>query len=132
MRTPPFLLLAVLLLGLAITACRPPQETARDGNVPIMVLVAIPDAPAVGPAEIEVVVQLEGEPVANASVEVTGDMTHAGMVPVVASAPETVAGTYRTNAFEFTMAGDWILTVDVELEDGRTASAEVPTTVARP
>jgi hypothetical protein len=46
-------------------------------------------------------------------------MTHAGMVPVVADAPEVEDGVYRSDGFAFDMAGDWIITVDVTHPDGR-------------
>jgi len=44
-------------------------------------------------------------------------MSHAGMAAVFAEAPEVGPGLYRTN-MEFTMAGDWVLSVYVTLSDG--------------
>lgn len=40
-------------------------------------------------------------------------MSHAGMVPVLAEARETDPGIYHAE-FEWTMAGDWIVTVAVD------------------
>ena len=44
-------------------------------------------------------------------------MSHAGMVSVFAEAREVEPGRYRGN-LEFTMAGDWLLSVYVTLPDG--------------
>lgn len=103
------------LLALALVACDPPDDgneasASADG---LSVEAQVVDEPAVGPSEVEVTVHEGGEPVTDAEVEVTGDMTHAGMVPVVAPAPHDEGGRYRTEGFEFSMAGDWILTVTV-------------------
>jgi hypothetical protein len=65
-----------------------------------------------------------------AQVEVTGDMTHAGMMPVIATATETEPGLYQTEDFAFTMAGDWILSAEIELPDGGTSSTEASVSVA--
>ena len=67
--------------------------------------------------------------VSGATVEVTGDMTHAGMVPVITEASESEPGLYRADDFEFTMAGDWIITAEVELPDGSKEMAETSLTV---
>ncbi|OGO70653.1 MAG: hypothetical protein A2Z37_00715 [Chloroflexi bacterium RBG_19FT_COMBO_62_14] len=53
-----------------------------------------------------------------ASVSLKADMTHAGMAPVLDDAEEVGEGLYRMS-FEWTMAGDWVLTVSGTLEDGR-------------
>ena len=55
-------------------------------------------------------------------------MTHAGMVPVFAQTTGGKNGRYVV-PFEWTMGGDWTVTVDVSLEDGRTISREFPVTV---
>lgn len=92
----------------------------------------IADEPRVGPANLVVRVMRDGAPVTGASVEVTGDMTHAGMVPVIAKAPMTEPGTYVTQNFVYDMAGDWVLTAEINLEDGLTVTNSTATTVARP
>ena len=79
--------------------------------------------------EYEVGVRNDGFP----SVTVTGDMTHAGMVPVVADAlPADAPGAYLTDDFAYDMAGDWVLTAEVTLDDGRRGFGETRVTVARP
>lgn len=72
-----------------------------------------------------------GEPLSGATVTVTGDMTHAGMVPVVAAARELAPGLYRADTFAFTMAGDWFITADATLPDGSRATLVKTVRVAR-
>ncbi|MDF1521812.1 MAG: FixH family protein [Trueperaceae bacterium] len=114
-----------LLLALAVAtlvACDPPSDGEADARRPIAV--ALLERPArVGPATVEVRPALDGAPVSGARVRVVGDMTHAGMVPVVAEAPEVGAGVYRTEGFAFDMAGDWVLSVDVTYPDGTERAA---------
>jgi hypothetical protein len=71
-----------------------------------------------------------GRPVPDAVVQVTGQMTHAGMVPVVDTASQEAPGRYAVPAFGFTMAGDWVLEVRARLPDGREAAADQPIRVA--
>ena len=44
-------------------------------------------------------------------------MSHPGMAPVFAEAPEIEPGRYRAN-LELSMAGDWHVAVGVTLRDG--------------
>ena len=109
--------LIVLALALALVACAPPSEGDADPRRPITV--ALLEQPArVGPAVVEVRPQFDGAAVSGAAVRVVGDMTHAGMVPVVADATDVGSGVYRTDDFLFDMAGDWVLSVDVTYPDG--------------
>lgn len=71
----------------------------------------------------------DGAGVTGAEIEVTGDMTHAGMVPVIVNASEVEPGLYAANDFEFTMAGDWIITTEVKLPDGTKLSNETKVAV---
>lgn len=108
--------LAIGLLALG-AACR--QQTAAAGDIE-MTMQVLPSPPSVGPAQITVVLQdAYGSPVRAASVEVEGNMNHAGMVPVRASAEPRGDGRYVTRDFRFTMAGDWIITAQVVLSDGK-------------
>ena len=45
-------------------------------------------------------------------------MSHAGMQPVSGEAQEQGSGDYIVEGFQFTMGGDWILTVRATLPDG--------------
>jgi len=74
----------------------------------------------VGPATIEVALRsAQGSPVDGARVSVRGDMNHAGMKPVISEARDLGGGLYRTEDFRFTMGGDWIITAEVTLPDGK-------------
>ncbi|HHO55724.1 MAG TPA: hypothetical protein ENK21_05000, partial [Trueperaceae bacterium] len=83
-----------------------------------------------GPSVISVYVLDNNQALSGAKVEVTGDMSHAGMVPVISEALETEAGLYQTKDFEFTMAGDWILSVLIKTADGKKLNLEKKLSVA--
>jgi len=83
----------------------------------------------VGPAPARVLLSEGGEPVSGATVEVQGDMSHAGMQPVIVQAVEGGPGVYDAADFVFTMAGDWFLTATVETADGRKVTGETFLTV---
>jgi hypothetical protein len=108
------LVLAVLLIG----GCRGGE--APDDSGLTMTLAMSPTPPGVGPARLIITLQdSTGAPVEGATVSVEGNMSHAGMVPVFGSALEGESGTYTISDFTFTMAGDWILTLEATLPDGR-------------
>ena len=71
-----------------------------------------------------------GAPVEGASVSLKGDMSHAGMTPVLADAAETAGGVYQAQ-WVWTMSGDWFVTVTVALPDGRTLVRRFDLTVRR-
>lgn len=76
--------------------------------------------PAVG-GDASVVVTLtdgEGSPITDAAVEIVGDMTHAGMMPIIGKGEHTGEGHYAV-PLRWTMAGDWLVTVRVTSADGR-------------
>lgn len=85
--------------------------------------------PEIGPAAVLVYVLDEGEGVSGAEIEVRGDMTHAGMTPVIAPTVEVEPGLYQTEGFRFTMAGDWILTAEIVMPDGTTSATQAVVTV---
>ena len=128
-------LLFLMFTFLILTACRPPEDSSAatapaQAGIPQSVRVETEGEPTLG--ETPVIVYVLGENsdgVSGATVEVTGDMTHAGMVPVVAEAVESAPGLYRADDFEFTMAGDWILTAEVAFPDGTEETAEAAVTV---
>lgn len=72
-----------------------------------------------------------GRPVEDAAVSVEGNMIHAGMVPVFTAATGGQDGLY-TAPFNWTMGGDWVVTVKVTLPDGRQAQADFPVGVTEP
>ena len=132
----------VLLGALCLLAgCRPSENSAASSSTtttstaaPDGVQIRIEADGALALGEVPLVVYLleDGAGVSGATVELTGDMTHAGMVPVIAEATEAEPGLYRAETFEFTMAGDWIITADVELPGGERETAELPVSVPSP
>jgi hypothetical protein len=64
-----------------------------------------------------------GIPIDNAAINVRGDMNHAGMTPVLRDVNASSAGEYRVN-FDWSMGGDWILTITAILSDGSRAEAQ--------
>lgn len=89
-----------------------------------MTLNVEPDPPVVGPAELTIIlVDATGQAIEGANLQVKGDMAHAGMVPVQATALGGSDGRYQA-ALEWTMGGDWIVTVLATLPDGRVTSRQ--------
>lgn len=115
------LIVLVLAVPLVLAACRGRSPSAASDIQ--MNLAVAPNPPAVGQAEVTVrLADSSGAPITGAAVEIEGDMTHAGMVPVRAKAQPVGDGRYVVPDFRFTMAGDWVLTVNARLPDGRTVS----------
>jgi hypothetical protein len=78
-----------------------------------------PQPPRVGPATIVLrLTGASGTAVTGARLQLEGNMSHPGMVPVFAEAAEIEPGRYRAN-LELSMAGDWHVAVHVTLRDGR-------------
>lgn len=122
--------LALLSLTLALAACKPPAERADPARPVEVVLLTTPAR--VGPAAIEVRLTVDGTPATGAAIGLVGDMTHAGMVPVVAPAVvELGGGVYRSEGFAFDMAGDWVITADVRYADGVTRQGSLAVSVSR-
>lgn len=134
------LLRAALPLGLALFGvgawfvsggCRGGEPGASPDLV--LSLSMSPTPPMVGPAQVVVSLQdTAGMPLEGAQVVVRGDMTHAGMTPVMDTARVVGPGRYAVQAFRFTMAGDWVLSVEAWLPDGRSASARERVSVLTP
>jgi len=123
---------AILALSLSVTACR----ARRGATVPdVQIDLQLPppvvqEAPGVVTATLT---DANGAPISGGDVVLRGDMTHAGMQPVITPMREVGHGRYQTDRFQFTMAGDWIVTVEATLPDGRRAerSFEVANVEAR-
>jgi len=124
-----------MLLTISLVACKPPSDKSQvssSGTAQangLKARVEFDKDAKLGPAVISVYVLDNNKAVAGASVEVTGDMTHAGMVPVISEAVESETGLYKTKDFEFTMAGDWILTTVIKTKDGKKLTTEDRLTV---
>lgn len=114
------LLLYVLIVAV-VAACRPAEPvTTLDGiNIALEMQ---PAAPGVGEATAVVTLtDRSNQPISGATIVLRGDMTHAGMQPVLRETSTDAAGVY-TLPFEWTMGGDWFVDVTVTLPDGTTAT----------
>ena len=108
---------------LLVTGCRRGQ-TSDISDIGLDLSVS-PNPPTTGPAA--VVIQLTdeaGQPLAGATVELEGNMSHAGMTPVFSQAKEVEPGQYEA-PLEFTMGGDWFILVKATLPDGRQLERQV-------
>lgn len=128
-------LLAVLIVLLAATAgCQRASQQAATDQAPEIAagLIVAPDPAVVGPANLQVTLtDASGAPVEGASVSLKGDMSHAGMKPVLAEASGGANGIYDAQ-WMWTMAGDWFVTVTATLPDGRTLVRRFDLAVTRP
>ncbi len=106
--------LALMLLG-----CRQAPPAA---NPNVSIRLDLSQAASVGEAVARITLtNASGGPIDNARVTLRGDMTHAGMQPVIRETDVSEQGVY-TLPFDWTMAGDWFLEVSVILPDGSSAS----------
>lgn len=112
-------IIVVLLVLLAFSAvgCRRSTTTDGEGDVDVTLEVQ-PDPPAVGQSTLVLTLtDAEGNFIEGAALSVKGDMNHAGMEPVLREAQSGPDGVAEI-PFEWTMGGDWIVTVDVSLPEG--------------
>ena len=70
-----------------------------------------------------------GKPITDLTVSLEGNMTHAGMVPVLSESVWDGAdgiedGLYHV-PFSFTMLGDWIISVSIERRQGDPLTEEI-------
>jgi hypothetical protein len=116
-----------IALVLLLVACRGPA-TATGSD--LQLTLRVEPAPAQAGNAILVVTVTDGndQPVDEAVVDVEGNMTHPGMVPVTARVEGGAGGEYRL-PFTWSMGGDWVVTVTARLADGRQARADFPVSV---
>ena len=69
-----------------------------------------------------------GRPVDGARLNLEGNMSHAGMVPVFEQATGGQQGVYRV-PFQWTMAGDWIIDLKATLPQGQRLDRQFPISV---
>ena len=119
---------ALALTLLALNACGGRATPASDLRIELRTAENI----HTGAATLTIhVTNAAGQPVEDAAVTVEGNMTHAGMTPVLANGQGGPDGLYSV-PFNWTMAGDWVVTVKVTLPDGRQAQADFPVGVTEP
>ena len=139
-------LVAILLLA----ACKPTQqdgmdhENMEDGEMAMagmensseammVTLVPAPEGQDGEYLSVELM-DMDGAPITDAMVSLEGNMNHAGMVPVVADgvaddADGAADGVYQV-PFEFSMGGDWIITVSAMMTDGSMEMQDVMVSVS--
>lgn len=111
------LLTLAAALVLLVTACSRGSDSSNDDLDAVLAIV--PSPAAVGQAQLTLrLSDAAGAPVSGATLEIEGNMSHAGMQPVFVETVEDAPGRYASQGFEFTMAGDWIITITGELADG--------------
>jgi len=115
-------LIVTLLLILTLpplAACNRANESAASAGLHVNL---IPDVIYPGSTLTVQITDEDDLPVTDVTVNVEGNMTHAGMLPVFSEsvwdgADGSEDGFY-TIPFRFTMLGDWILTAKIEPRDG--------------
>jgi uncharacterized GH25 family protein len=120
--------LLLLLVIVLLAAC---GTAATSTPAPLDIEISVqyePDPPAVGAGTLLITLSANGSPIDNARVQVQGNMAHAGMTAVNAEANTSENGVYSV-PFEWSMGGEWVLTVTAELPDGATASEDFNVTV---
>ena len=125
MRTVLLIILLLLAAGCR-QAATPPTASTPSAQI---ALTYTPDPPTVGDATLTIAVNAQNQPLANAAVAVRGDMTHAGMRPVIADATSTDAQGKVDVPFKWSMSGDWIVSVTVTLPDKSEVSQDFNVTV---
>jgi hypothetical protein len=113
--------LALFLLFMLVSGCA--RESRQVDSAGILIKLApIPFPPIIG--ESRLVIQIAdnmGNPIDDAQMAIRGSMSHAGMIPVLAELEGGGKDGVYDVPFDWTMAGDWIVTVDVQLPDGTMA-----------
>ena len=108
--------IALTLCLVLFAACRQESRPAAEADLTIS-LRLLPAEASVGEAELLIdIADADGRAVNPARVDVRGDMDHAGMTPVLRDDVQGSAGQYRV-PFEWTMAGDWTVTVKLTFAD---------------
>jgi hypothetical protein len=123
-------LILVFVLMCALASCGRMQRanpTTQDGYT--VTLAVEPSPAAMGPATLAVTLEDQtGQPVDGARLDMEANMSHAGMVPVLASTAESHAGLYRV-PLQWTMAGDWYVDVNFTLPGGQHVTRRFPVQV---
>lgn len=119
-RTFRHIFLLLLVLAPLLASCRQSAQstpTPESASSITIELTAEPNPPTVGMAALVVIVKDAGQPIEGAQIAVHGDMTHAGMQPVDGFGTTDASG-ISSVPFNWTMGGDWIVTVTASLPDG--------------
>ncbi|NWG18406.1 MAG: FixH family protein [Chloroflexi bacterium] len=117
-----FRLMVAGLLLIVAAGCRGQAVTPTPAENLSVEMAVEPDPARVGEAALVVTItDAGGQPVDGAKIGARGDMSHAGMAPVLAEVEGGQDGRYRI-PFEWTMGGDWFVELTITLPDGTTTS----------
>lgn len=113
-------LISLLVLMIVFIVACAPTPTPTEAETAVTVDLVMDSASLiVGETNLLVsVVDAEGKPVEGATVNVIGNMNHAGMVPVVVENITALTDGNYVVPFEWTMGGDWFVDVAVTLPSG--------------
>lgn len=118
----------VLVLVSLLASCRQSQLTSSSTPTPLdpkdVVEIALDTSNpfTVGQTTLTVLLSNgENQPIIGAQIEVRGDMNHAGMIPAQGTSISGGNGSY-TVPFNWSMSGEWIVTIKATLPTGRVVS----------
>lgn len=115
----------LIILIIVVVGCRESAQPTPTPSQDVQIsITSDPNPPVMGDAKLLVTItDAQGNALEATEVKVRGDMNHAGMAPEFGDPAEKTDAGYSV-AFNWSMGGDWIITVDVTLSDGRTFSQE--------
>ncbi len=117
------IVIALVLVTGILTGCRASQQE-QTTNPNVKIQLELDDNLTVGESSLVVILaDADNTPINDATVEIRGDMNHAGMLPELTTVEGGNNGRYVL-PFNWTMGGDWILTVTATLSDGSQAVEE--------
>ncbi len=126
--SPSRILRLLLLFTISLSGCG--RRDARDEAPELVVEMQVIPAPPTTGASL-LMIQISNGQDAGAgdfSIDVRGDMSHAGMTPVIVNQVKGEEGTFAV-PFEWTMAGDWVITISAIMPDGRLLLRTLPVLV---
>lgn len=125
-RYTPLNVLLALLASMTLTSCLGRADSTSGSGV-VITMATSPAKGATPPTHIEVTLKDDaGQPLDGATVTIRGDMTMAGMAPIVTTATAAGHGRYVAGPLTFSMGGDWVISVSGKLADGRPLAKQFP------
>lgn len=124
-----FVFVLPLVAGLAVVGCSRVSQEATQQPLQIELIEPL-FPPGIGTYTMNIRLFDENDnPVDDAQIAIKADMTHAGMVPILASATDGDKGLYKV-PFEWTMGGEWVIVIQATLPDGTVAEETFPITIS--
>ncbi len=125
----PILLAALLLPIWAGVGCTRISQEAQQQPIQIELVEPL-FPPAVGQDTLNIrLFTADDQPINDAALSIKADMTHAGMIPVLAETSGGDNGLYQAPV-EWTMGGDWVVTIQAALPDGTVAEKSFALTIS--